>query len=55
MSSAEKASIAAGYASEHGLLLSDCHAYGDSYADREMLRAVRGWLPEWRVDQSKAR
>jgi HAD superfamily hydrolase (TIGR01490 family) len=35
-----KAAIIKGYAAEHGLDLSQCHAYGDHWEDRHMLAAV---------------
>lgn len=42
MSSGEKAKLVQQYAEEHGLYLPECQAYGDSFADLEMLMQVRG-------------
>jgi HAD superfamily hydrolase (TIGR01490 family) len=40
VSGAVKAELAAAYAAAAGVDLADCEAYGDSYADLELLRAV---------------
>ncbi|GJP44347.1 hypothetical protein CLOM_g3727 [Closterium sp. NIES-68] len=40
VSSAEKAAVIRGYAEREGIALEDCYAYGDSYADFQMLLEV---------------
>ncbi|CAI5958158.1 unnamed protein product [Closterium sp. NIES-64] len=40
VSSAEKAAVIRGYAEREGIALKDCYAYGDSYADFQMLLEV---------------
>lgn len=40
VSSEEKALLVKRYASENGILLENCHAYGDSIADLQMLESV---------------
>ena len=42
VSSGEKAKLVQQYAEEQGLYLPECQAYGDSFADLEMLMQVRG-------------
>ena len=42
VSSGEKAKLVRQYAEEHRMYLPECQAYGDSFADLEMLMQVSG-------------